>query len=173
MIAVRKATCSDVLVVVAYIQKKAEFDRDLGYFNGQLGTTAELIKKALFGDPVFAYAILAAKDSKEVGFAFYHYRFSSFQARPIMWLDDFYVDIETRRSGAGLEIMGALQVEAAKHECTNIAWTTGSKNISGVAFYEKLGATLVSQNGEKLAYSIKPEFLLERIQKIKEPKHSV
>jgi GNAT superfamily N-acetyltransferase len=172
MITVRKVSRADVQTVVAYIRKKAEFDRGLGCFDGQLGTTPELIEKALFENPIFAYSLIAAIDSKDYGFAFYHFRFSSFQARPILWLDDLYVDSDVRRSGTGLEIMSVLKEEALFHHCTQIAWTADGRNMSGVPFYEKIGATLVSQNGSRLAYSISPTVLSERIQKIKLPNQS-
>lgn len=154
------------MTLVGYIQKKAAFDRDLGYDFGTLGTTTERISRALFGEPAFAHALLASADQTPLGFAFYHYRFSSFKALPYLWLDDLYVDAEVRRSGAGMALMGALAAEAALQDCTHIAWTANAKNPSGVPFYTKLNATLVSQNGSRLEYSITPELLGSRIAEI-------
>ena len=169
MITVRRTTPADVVTVVGYIEKKAAFDRNLGYDFGALGTTAERISKALFGVPAFAHALLAIADEGPLGFAFYHYRFSSFKALPNLWLDDLYVDAEVRRSGAGMALMSVLASEAAGHDCTHIAWTANAKNPSGVPFYTKLNATLVSQNGSRLEYSITPEMLGRRIAEIKRP----
>jgi GNAT superfamily N-acetyltransferase len=169
MITIRKATPADVVTVVSYIEKKAAFDRGLGYDFGILGTTTERISKALFGAPAFAHALLAIADERPLGFAFYHYRFSSFKARPNLWLDDLYVDAEVRRSGAGIALMSVLASEAAMHDCTHIAWTANAKNPSGVPFYTKLNATLVSQNGSRLEYSITPEVLGRRIAEIEQP----
>ena len=173
MITVRKATPADVATVVGYIEKKAAFDRSLGYAFGSLETTTERISKALFGVPAFAHALLAIADERSLGFAFYHYRFSSFKARPNLWLDDLYVDAEVRRSGAGIALMGVLAAEAATHDCTHIAWTANAKNPSGVPFYTKLNATLVSQNGSRLDYSITPELLGQRIVEIKRPNQAL
>src|SRR5688572_9773620 len=122
MITIRKATSADVPVVVEYIARKAEFDRQLGCFDGKIAATTDRIAKALFGDPVFAYAVLAARDNRTVGFAFYHYHFSSFQARPSLWLDALFVDVNARRSGAGVALMGALAAVASEHDCTDLAW---------------------------------------------------
>ena len=169
MITVRKATPADVMTVVGYIEKKAAFDRSLGYDFGALGTTTERIGKALFGVPVFVHALLAIAEERPLGFAFYHYRFSSFEARPNLWLDDLYVDAEARRNGAGIALMSVLAGEAGMHDCTHIAWTANAKNPSGVPFYTKLNATLVSQNGSRLDYSITPELLGRRIAEIKRP----
>ena len=154
------------MTVVGFIEKKAAFDRSLGYDFGTLGTTTERISKALFGAPAFAHALLAVEDEQPRGFAFYHYRFSSFKAQPSLWLDDLYVDADFRRSGAGIALMRVLAAEAAMHDCTHIAWTANAKNPSGVPFYTKLNATLVSQNGSRLEYSITPELLGGRIAEI-------
>ena len=166
MIIVRKAIPTDVPTVIDYIDKKAAFDRSLGCFDGSLGTTPERIAKALFGAPIFAHALLAATNEMPVGFAFYYYRFSSFQARPSLWLDDLYVDADGRRAGVGLLLMGALASESALHNCTHIAWTADAKNPSGVPFYTKIGATLISQQGSRLSYSITPESLAIHVHRI-------
>ena len=162
MITIHKALPHDIAVVVGYIEKKAAFDRAMGCFDGKLGTTPERIAKALFGSPAFAHALLSASDEKPVGFAFYHYRFSSFQARPSLWLDDLFVDANFRRVGAGVALMSALATEAIKYDCTHLAWTADDRNPSGIPFYTKIGATLISQVGSRSSYSIAPETLAMR-----------
>jgi GNAT superfamily N-acetyltransferase len=171
MITIRKATPTDVPTIIDYIEKKASFDRSLGSFDGSLGMTTDRIAKALFGSPVLAHALLAIAGELPTGFAFYYYRFSSFQARPSLWLDDLYVDENVRRLGAGLTLMSALATEAALHDCTHIAWTADAKNPSGVPFYTKIGATLISQQESRLSYSITPEFLNARVDQIKRSNH--
>lgn len=168
MITIRKATPADVPIIVRYIEKKAEFDRQLGCFDGVLGTTPERIAKALFGLPTFAYTLLASAEEQPVGFAFYHYRYSSFQARPNLWLDDLYVDVEVRRKGAGIAIFRELAVEASGHNCTHIGWTADAKNPSGIPFYTKIGATLISQEGTRLVYTVTLTSLITRLAQIME-----
>jgi GNAT superfamily N-acetyltransferase len=169
MITVRKATPSDVLTVVDYIKKKADFDRQLGCFNGELGTTAERIAKALFELPVFAYAILASHSDLTTGFAFFHYHFSSFQARPRLWLDDLYVDANARRLGVGAALMSSLADVAAAHDCTDLAWVAARNNPSGIPFYTKLGAKKILELENGFTYSITPASLSARISEIQAP----
>ena len=166
MITVRKANLADVSTIVSFIEKKAAFDRALGCFDGTLSVTSERIAKGLFGATVFAHALIATSESDPVGFAFYHFRFSSFQARPSLWLDDLYVDLAARRSGAGSVLMGALATAAAEHDCTHISWSADARNPSGVPFYRKIGATLSSEHGSRLGFSITPEHLTVRITEI-------
>jgi GNAT superfamily N-acetyltransferase len=167
MIAVRNATPADVPLVVAYIAKKAEFDRKLGCFEGTIAATEERIDKALFGRPVFAYALLATRVDRTLGFAFYHYQFSSFQGRPRLWLDDLFVDADARRCGTGIALMNALATLAAEHDCSDLAWTAARNNPSGIPFYEKLGATRISERALGLTFSVTPANLIGRIAEIR------
>ena len=169
MISIYKASSADVPTIVGYIQKKAEFDRQLGCFEGKLGTTPERIAKALFGVPVFAYSILAKQAERSVGFAFYHYHFSSFKALPSLWLDDLYVDANARRLGVGLALMSALATAASEQNCTHIGWIAAANNSSGIPFYNKLGAKQISRQTLGFTYSITPAELGARIAEISRP----
>ena len=166
MIAVRKATAADVPTVLEFIGKKAEFDRQLGCYDGEIAATPDRIERALFGDPVFAYAILAIHGDQTVSFAFYHYHFSSFQARPRLWLDDLFVDADARRSGAGMALMSFLAVEASGFNCTDLAWIAAKGNSSGIPFYTKLGAAQIAERPLGVTFSIAPEVLQSRIAEI-------
>src|SRR4030095_11873746 len=98
---VREATADDAPEVLAFVRAKAQFDRELGAFSGELGTTEELIRRHLFGPRPFAFALLAGDPGRAVGFALYYFRYSSFRGRPSIWLDDLYVHPHARRQGAG------------------------------------------------------------------------
>jgi hypothetical protein len=72
----------DAAEVLAFVRAKAQFDRDLGAFAGDLGATEELICRHLFGPRPKAFALLAGGLGPAVGFALYYFRFSSFRGRP-------------------------------------------------------------------------------------------
>ena len=46
------------------------------------------LRQAWFSDPPKAFALVAEADGELVGFATYYPTFSTFQARPGLWLDD-------------------------------------------------------------------------------------
>lgn len=163
MIRVQRAIPADVPTIVSYIEKKADFDRELGCFAGAIDTTPERIERALFGQPVFAHALLASDESGPVGFAFFHFRFSSFRARPSLWLDDLFIDRTARRSGAGQALMGALAAEATAHDCSHLGWSADAGNPSGIPFYTKLGAEIVPSDAAQRIYSMTPTALAARI----------
>lgn len=173
MLTIHSAQTAEIDILIEFIQKKAEFDRQVGSFDGTLETTAERLNKALFGEPKFAYALLAKNDQDYVGFAFFHFHFSSFKSLPSLWLDDLYVDKKIRRSGAGLALMNSISSAAREHNCSHISWEADTNNTYGVPFYQKLGATQLSKHGTRLVYSITPKKLSNSIKKIQESSESM
>lgn len=73
---VRIANSDDVSVIFSFIQKKAEFDRNIGAFSGILQTTEEKTRKTLFGKILFSYVLLAEDSGRAIGFALYRFRCS-------------------------------------------------------------------------------------------------
>ena len=75
---VRSATPDDVSLIFSFIQKKAEFDRNIGAFSGVLQTTEDKTRRVLFGKIPFSYVLFAGDSGFEIGFALYGFRCSSF-----------------------------------------------------------------------------------------------
>jgi len=142
---VRPATPDDVSLIFSFIQKKSEFDRNIGAFSGVLRVSEEKIHKTLFGTIPFAYVLFAEALGREVGFALYGFRYSSFAGQPSIWLDDLYVDEEMRSQGVGGALMARLAEIARENDCTHIAWNADARNIRGLSFYQRLGAEVTEQ----------------------------
>jgi GNAT superfamily N-acetyltransferase len=160
MIRVDEAAAEDIDTVVAFIHKKADFDRAIGTYSGEIAADAPAIAKAILGTPSYASALIAREADSAVGFAFYHFRFSSYAARPSLWLDDLYVDAAARRHGVGARLMGRLAEIAAAHECSHLGWNADERNEPAMRFYAKLGATRVGQDGPSVTWRIAPDVLL-------------
>jgi GNAT superfamily N-acetyltransferase len=156
---VRAAEPADIPTVLAFIGKKADFDREVGAFAGEVRTTEPALATALFGAPPLARALLLEQGAAAVGFAFFYFRFSSFAGRPSVWLDDLFVDPPHRRGGAGRAIMARLAAIAADAACTHLAWTADERNVAGMSFYRKLGAAIVDQKGPSVTWRIEPAAL--------------
>jgi GNAT superfamily N-acetyltransferase len=146
---VRLATFNDVSLILAFIHKKAEFDRQIGAFTGELQVSEEKICKTIFGSIPFASVIFAESEKREIGFALYGFRYSSFVGQPSIWLDDLYVDEDKRSQGAGKILMRYLADIAEENECTHIAWNADARNIRGLIFYRRLGSEITEQHGNR------------------------
>ncbi len=146
-ITVRPATPNEVRLVLSFIKKKSEFDRNIGSFSGTLHTSEEKIRQTILGPKPFAYFLVAEIARQPVGFALYYFRYSSFAGQPSIWLDDVYVDENMRSRGAGAALMSCLAQAARDNHCTHIAWTADARNTRGLKFYHRLGATIAEQKG--------------------------
>ncbi|RXJ72207.1 GNAT family N-acetyltransferase [Veronia nyctiphanis] len=146
---VRLATKEDSETLLALIQLKAGFDRNMKGFNGEVSTTVEKIERTLFGDLPFAHALLLEIEGKAQGFALFHYRYSSFSGDPSIWLDDLLVVDEQRSKGLGLALMKAIKSQAESTLASHIAWTASPHNTGAHQFYEKLGAEIERMEGAR------------------------
>jgi GNAT superfamily N-acetyltransferase len=148
-IRVRTANVDDVSLILSFIQKKAEFDRAIGAFSGKLQVSEEKIRKTLFAAVPFSYVLFVESSGSAVGFALYGFRYSSFAGQPSIWLDDLYVDEGMRSQGAGAALMHHLAEIAQQNDCTHLAWNADARNIRGLKFYDRLGATTSEQRGNR------------------------
>jgi GNAT superfamily N-acetyltransferase len=146
---VRAATPDDISLIFSFIQKKSEFDRNIGAFSGELRVSENKIRKTLFSTIPFSYVLFVESFGYEVGFALYGFRYSSFAGQPSIWLDDLYVDKNRRSQGAGTELMTRLAQIAKEHDCTHLAWTADARNTRGLSFYHRLGAEITEQHGHR------------------------
>jgi GNAT superfamily N-acetyltransferase len=146
---IRPATPEDISPILSFIQKKSEFDRQIGAFSGVLQVSEDKIRKTLFGTIPFAYVLFAELSGREVGFALYGFRYSSFAGQPSIWLDDLYMDDEMRSQGAGAALMARLAQIARENDCTYIAWTADARNTRGLSFYNRLGAEITERHGDR------------------------
>ncbi len=146
---VRSATPDDVSLIFSFIQKKSEFDRNIGAFSGVLQVSEDKIRKTLFGIIPFSYVLFAEFSAHEIGFALYGFRYSSFVGQPSIWLDDLFVDDAMRSQGAGAALMAQLAQIAQENDCTHLAWNADARNTRGLRFYEQLGAEITEQQGNR------------------------
>lgn len=87
----------------------------------------------------------------------YGFRYSSFAGQPSIWLDDLYVDEEIRSQGAGTALMEYLAQIAKENDCTHLAWTADARNVRGLSFYQRLGAEITEQKGNRCFLTWIPE----------------
>jgi GNAT superfamily N-acetyltransferase len=146
---IRPASPSDISLIFSFLQKKAKFDRTIGAFSGVLQTNKEKIRKTLFGAVPFAFVLFVENAEGAIRFALYGFRYSSFAGQPSIWLDDLYVDESARSCGAGTALMSDLAQVARDNNCTHIAWNADARNLRGISFYRRLGATVVKQDGNR------------------------
>jgi GNAT superfamily N-acetyltransferase len=135
----RPAARTDLPAIVGLIRELAQYER----LEHLVVATAESIEPHLFGPKPAAEVVLAEVQGEPAGFALFFTNFSTFLGRPGLYLEDLYVKPAHRGAGLGkalLEHLGALAVERG---CGRFEWSVLDWNESAIAFYERMGATVM------------------------------
>jgi GNAT superfamily N-acetyltransferase len=114
----------------------AEYERMTDILTG----SRERLRALLFDPPrAFFGQVAELPDGRLVGYALYHFTWSSFRTNPRMWLEDLFVQESARGTGAGLAMMRAFATDALAHGCHRVDWHVLEWNPAR-GFYERLGA---------------------------------
>lgn len=84
--------------------------------------------------------LLAEADGKAVGYAIYLFTYSSFLARPTLYLEDVFVLPEHRGVGVGRAFFETLRKEARRLGCGRMEWVVLRWNKPAIRFYDRAGA---------------------------------
>jgi GNAT superfamily N-acetyltransferase len=88
--------------------------------------------------------LLAEEKGKAVAYAIYLFTYSSFLAKPTLFLEDLFVLPEHRRGGVGRRMFARLLREARREKCGRMEWTVLDWNRPALNFYDKIGAQPLS-----------------------------
>ena len=133
---IRTATESDVSTILEMIRALAEYER----LSHQVTATESLLRESLFGANPAAEVILAFQEEECVGFALFFSTYSTFLAKPGLYLEDLYVKPGARGKGIGLALLVHLAKLAIERDCGRVEWEVLDWNAPSIAFYKKLGA---------------------------------
>ena len=111
---------------------------------------------ALRKPPRFS-SLLAEVDGQVIGYAIYFFTYSTFRARPTLYLEDIFVLPERRGQGAGVALFRACAREAVSQGCARMEWQVLAWNEPSIEFYKRLGAR---QLGDWLPFRLDDESLL-------------
>jgi GNAT superfamily N-acetyltransferase len=125
-----------VPVVADLIKQLARFEK----LEHEVVLTEELLTAGLFGARPYAEALLAEEDGKQIGFALFFHTFSTFLARPGMYLEDLFVLPDHRGRGVGRALLAHLAHIAIERGCGRLEWAVLNWNEEAIRLYERLGA---------------------------------
>jgi GNAT superfamily N-acetyltransferase len=154
----RAARPDDLPSIVGLIRELAEFER----LTHLVEVTPEKLAPHLFGERPVAECVVGEVGDEVVAFALFFTNFSTFLARPGLYLEDLYVRPAHRGSGLGKALLEHLGRLAAERGCGRFEWSVLDWNSNAIAFYEKLGATVMPDwricriSGERLAKFAEP-----------------
>jgi len=136
---IRAAEREDMPKLFEMFEGKARFDGDINL----LVATESEISEAVFGEPQRCEILVADLRGELLGFISFFQTFSTYRARPGLWMDDLYVQPENRSQGLGVMLLRGLSRIAVDRGCARIEWTVATTNDRGISFYLREGAQLL------------------------------
>ena len=133
---IRPATENDIALIMTFIRALADYER----MTDEVAATEDGLRDALFGTRPAAECLLAFYDDQPAGFAVYFQNFSTFLAKPGLYLEDLFVKPEYRGRGIGKALLLHLAKVANQRGCGRMEWTVLDWNQPAIDFYESLGA---------------------------------
>ena len=133
---VRAAVEGDVPLVLALIKELAEYER----MADQVVATEADVHRALFGATPWAETVIAVLGETPVGFALFFHSFSTFLAKPGLYLEDLYVKPEFRGLGFGRRLLVHLPQVARTRGCGRFEWSVLDWNEPAIRSYRRAGA---------------------------------
>lgn len=142
------ATPSDVPAILDFIRRLAEYE----HLADQVQASEAALSEHLFGDRPAAEVLMARADQRDVGFALFFQNFSTFLARPGVYLEDLFVLPEYRGRGVGRALLERVAEIAVSRSCGRLEWSVLDWNEPALRFYRSLGAKpLDGWTGQRLS----------------------
>ncbi len=136
---IRAARPADAEDIVRLIRGLAVYEK----LEHLVQATPEAITAQLFGPKPAAEAMVVEADTGLVAFALFFHNFSTFLAKPGLYLEDLFVEPAMRGHGIGQALLAHLAQLAVARGCGRFEWSVLDWNENAIRFYEKMGATVM------------------------------
>ncbi len=137
LLLIRPATPADAEQILAFILELAEYEK----LAHEVVATLDDVERTLFsGERPDAEVVIAEWDSKAAGFALFFPNYSTFLARPGLYLEDLFVRPSFRGRGIGKALLIQLARICTERRYGRLDWSVLNWNESAITFYLGLGA---------------------------------
>jgi GNAT superfamily N-acetyltransferase len=138
---IRFVTPSDIPVIFDLIKALAEYEKLAHLVTGNV----EKLTEHLVGKSPCIEAIVAEWEGKVVGFALFFANYSTFLTQPGLYIEDIFVLPNYRRQGIGKALLKYVINLANERDAGRVEWSVLDWNEPAIAFYEKMGATVLKE----------------------------
>lgn len=133
---IRFAQAADTPVILGFIRALAEYEK----LEHECVATEESLRATLFGPRPYAEVLLIEEGGKAHGFALFFHNYSTFLAKPGIYLEDLFVAPAARGKGYGKALLAKLAEIAVERGCGRLEWSVLDWNQPAIDFYLSLGA---------------------------------
>ncbi|KAE8450408.1 hypothetical protein EG329_006483 [Mollisiaceae sp. DMI_Dod_QoI] len=156
-VVVRHALREDVPTILQLIQELADYEKESAAVLATHETLANTIAFApsglvspsnttqSTGDTISASRparclLLFTPSGEAAGMALYFYNYSTWRAKPGIYLEDLFVKETMRGKGYGYRLLGELAKEVMTMDGGRLEWSVLTWNTPSIQFYERIGA---------------------------------
>jgi GNAT superfamily N-acetyltransferase len=133
---IRSAERGDIALILQFIRGLAAYEK----LAHECEATEEKLAHTLFGERPSAEVVIAFRDNVPAGFALFFQNYSTFLAKPGLYLEDLFVDPQHRGYGVGRALLAHLANVAVTRDLGRFEWSVLDWNADAIRFYERLGA---------------------------------
>ena len=126
----------DLPLVHAFIRELAEYEQLLH----EVRATDDALRLTLFGPAPAAEIVIAYDDAEPAGFALFFQSYSTFLAKPGLYLEDLFVRPASRKKGIGRKLLEHLAGLAIARGYGRLEWRVLDWNEPAIRFYRSIGA---------------------------------
>ena len=138
---IRAADRDDCGLILSFIKELAEYEK----LQHEVTATEAALAETLFGDVPSAEVLIAEWNGKAAGFALFFTNYSTFLARPGIYLEDLFVRPEFRGLGIGTRLLSYLAKEVLRRSGGRLDWWVLHWNTPSIDFYKSIGAHDMSE----------------------------
>jgi GNAT superfamily N-acetyltransferase len=133
---IRIAVAADCPAILTFIRDLAEYEK----LSSEVSADEAQLRATLFGVRPAAEVLIAELAGAPVGFALFFQSYSTFLAKPGLYLEDLFVQPAARGQGVGVALMSALARIATQRHYGRFDWAVLDWNEPALKFYAALGS---------------------------------
>lgn len=135
-LSIRQAVAADSKLILHFITELAIYEKA----EHEVHATTETIATTIFSQDSHVNALICEQAGQAIGIAIYFYNYSTWLAKPGLYLEDLYVSPEYRGIGAGKLLLKKMAQIALEKNCGRFEWSCLDWNKPSRDFYQSIGA---------------------------------
>ncbi|EPE03821.1 n-acetyltransferase ats1 [Ophiostoma piceae UAMH 11346] len=153
---IRFARREDIADILQLIRELADYEHEIDSVEA---TEEKLLKTISFSpsegsaaateptssDKPARCLLIFSPEGAPAGLALYFYNYSTWRARPGIYLEDLFVRSSQRKKGYGRMLLTALAKEVVAMGGGRLEWSVLKWNEPSIKFYESIGAKMMSE----------------------------
>lgn len=134
-IRIRPAVEGDLPLIHAFIRELAEYEQLLH----EVSATEDALRRTLFWTRPAAEIVIAYDCAVPAGFALFFESYSTFLAKPGLYLEDLFVRPSARKRGIGRKLLTYLARLSVERDYGRLEWRVLDWNEPAIRFYRSIG----------------------------------